>query len=354
MYGGSDPTFRYLRHRPVFRAAPPGSKVSPNIAGRDAAAFALGFQVFRSKRPGLAHRCLLAAEHVFDLADTSPGRLLTVVPFDFYPEAEWRDDMELGATELYFALADRGTRPGLPHTHATHYLRLAAHWARAYMDGPRDAGDVLNLYDVSGLAHAELVRAIRRAGDAGGLDVRPADLLGDMGTELDAAVAQGAKDPFGFGYRWAQWDTATHGAGMAVEASEYDQLTGTDAYAADARRWLGNILGANAWGSSFVVGDGSVFPHCMQHQVANIRGSLDGTAPVLRGAVVEGPNSFSAHGRLPGMRACPPSGVDRFARFDGHGAVFVDDVQSYDTVEPAIDLTAASPLAFARLAAGLL
>jgi hypothetical protein len=175
-----------------------------------------------------------------------------------------------------------------------------------------------------------------------------------MRKELDAAVAVGSREPFGFGFRWAQWDTATHGAGMAVEASEYDRLTGTSSYADDARRWLANILGANPWGASFVVGDGSVFPHCMQHQVANIAGSLDGSRPILRGAVVEGPNSFSAHGRLPRMRVCPPGGGDRFAPFDGHGAVFVDDVQSYDTVEPAIDLTAATPLAFARLAAGLL
>jgi endoglucanase len=141
---------------------------------------------------------------------------------------------------------------------------------------------------------------------------------------------------------------------MAVEASSYDQLTGTNTYTGAARRWLGNILGANAWGSSFIVGDGSEFPHCMQHQVANIVGSLDGSWPLLRGAVVEGPNSYSAHGRLPGMRACPPNGVDRFERFRGVHAVFVDNVQSYDTVEPAIDLTAASPLAFAREAAGLI
>jgi hypothetical protein len=45
------------------------------------------------------------------------------------------------------------------------------------------------------------------------------------------------------------------------------------------------------------------------------------------------------------VRACNAS--SRFARFNGHGAVFVDDVQSYNTVEPAIDLTASSPLAFA-------
>ena len=47
------------------------------------------------------------------------------------------------------------------------------------------------------------------------------------------------------------------------------------------------------------------------------------------------------------MRACPAGGGDAFARFNGSGAVFADDVQSYTTVEPAIDLTASSMLAFA-------
>jgi hypothetical protein len=46
------------------------------------------------------------------------------------------------------------------------------------------------------------------------------------------------------------------------------------------------------------------------------------------------------------MRRCPPGGGDAFARFDGT-AVFRDNVQSFATVEPAIDLTASSPLAFA-------
>ena len=32
-------------------------------------------------------------------------------------------------------------------------------------------------------------------------------------------------------------------------ASEYDQLTGTTAYADQSSRWLANILGANAWGT---------------------------------------------------------------------------------------------------------
>jgi endoglucanase len=47
------------------------------------------------------------------------------------------------------------------------------------------------------------------------------------------------------------------------------------------------------------------------------------------------------------MRTCPANGVDQFALFNGTSAVFQDNVQSFSTVEPAIDLTATSPLAFA-------
>ncbi|MGH2479378.1 MAG: hypothetical protein ACRDHW_06970 [Ktedonobacteraceae bacterium] len=72
-----------------------------------------------------------------------------------------------------------------------------------------------------------------------------------------------------------------------------------------------------------------------------------GQSPVLAGAAVEGPNSFAATGVVDGMRPCPASGVDQFALFNGTSAVFQDNVQSFSTVEPAIDLTATSPLAFA-------
>jgi hypothetical protein len=349
-YGGSDPRFRYIRHRPVFRAAPPGSPVSPNLAGRDAAAFAMCFQVFRVSAPALANRCLLAAEHIFDLADTNPsGNLLTLIPFSFYPESEWRDDLELGATELAMALQAGGLPAGLPHTNPSFYLTKAAHWANAYITGPSDATDTLNLYDVSGFAHYDLYRAILAAGDPAGLEVTRNDLLADLKRQLDAALAQAATDPFGFGFPWAQWDTTSHGAGLSVMASEYDALTNSGAYADHAIGWVGNILGANAWGSSLIVGDGKVFPNCIHHQIANIAGHLNGTAPVLAGAAVEGPNGTTYSGSVSGMNACPPNGSDRFGAYDGSGAKFTDNVESFSTVEPAIDLTAASPLAFAWL-----
>ena len=345
-YGGSDPLYRYIRNRPVFRAGPGGSPISPNLAGRDSAALALWYQVFHRTHPAFADRCLRSARHIFALADTDPkGRLLTAIPYDYYPETEWRDDLELGATELARAEMTAGRNPH-------RYLVAATRWARAYVDGPDDAADTLNLYDTSGLAHYELYRAIGHVHDRSGFAITRRGLLADMRKALDRAVAQSMTDPFRFGFGWAQWDTTTHGAGLSVMASEYDQLTGSRRYASIGTGWLDDILGANAWGSSLIIGDGTEYPHCPQHQVANIAGSLDGSAPLLAGAAVEGPNGETARGRLQHMRTCPGDGVDRFAQFN-NDALFKDDVQSYPTVEPAIDLTATSPLAFARQASGL-
>ncbi len=346
-YGGHNPLYRYIRHRPVFRAGPPGSPISPNLAGRDAAAFGLCFQVFRRSDRRLAARCLRAGEHIFALANTHPtGHLLTAIPWDFYPETQWRDDLELGAVELADALGDPGVPAGLPHRRPLYYLRQAARWARAYIAHSRHSADTLNLYDVSGLAHYELIRAIARFGDPRGLAVGRGALLADLQRELSMAVEIGRHDPFGFGFPWDVEDTGSHGFGLSVMASEYASLTGSQLYRTLSVRWLGNVLGANAWGVSLVIGDGARFPDCPQHQVANIAGSLNGHGPVLAGAVVEGPSNAATTGLLTHMRRCPANGADPFAAFNSK-AVFRDNVQSYSTVEPAIDLTASSPLAFA-------
>lgn len=354
-FQGCSSTFRFICHRPVFinTAGGAGALISPNLAGRMAASLAECFQVFKTSNVAYANQCLLSAEHIFDLANTAPsGNLLTAAPFSFYPETEWRDDLEFGATELYFALAGGGLPAGLPHTDPMFYLQKAASWANAYITGPNDAADTLNLYDVSGLAHFELYRALGLAGNPTGLATTQAALLADLKKQLDKAVTQAGTDPFGFGFTWAAYDTTSHGGGLVVMANEYDNLTGSTTYQAFAHRWLANVLGTNAWGTSLIVGDGITFPHCMQHQVANLVGSLNGTPPVLKGAAVEGPNSITTKGLVSGMVTCPANGVDVFAQFNGNGAVFQDNVQSFSTVEPAIDLTASSPLAFAWTIAG--
>lgn len=346
--------YEYICNRPVFQntAGGAGASISPNLAGRLAASLAECYQVFKTSNPSYADQCLLSAEHIFDLANTSPGTLLTTGPHDFYPETEWRDDLEFGATELYFALQPGSLPPGLLHTDPLFYLTAAANWAHAYITGPNDAADTLNLYDVTGLAHFELYRAISLAGNPTGLAVTQAALLADLKKQLDKAVTQAGKDPFGFGFPWNVYDTTSHGFGLVVMAHEYDNLTSGTTYAAYASRWLANVLGTNAWGTSLVVDDGSTFPLCMQHQVTNLIPSPPNGPPFLKGAVVEGPNSFAARGTLANMAACPPNGVDQFSQFNGNGAVYEDNVQSYSTVEPAIDLTASSFLAFSWVISG--
>jgi hypothetical protein len=273
-----------------------------------------------------------------------------VAPWGFYPEKEWRDDLELGAVELYFALAAGRPPAGLLHADPGYYLSRAADWAHAYITDPNDRTDTLNLYDVSGLAHFELYRAIALAGKPR-LKVSQADLLADLAGQIAASVAA-AQDPFGAGYNWSYGDTTSHLAGLSVMAKEYAWLTGDPLYETLSRRWLANVFGANAWGTSLIIGVGSTFPDCPQHQVANILGSLTGGTPVLAGAAVQGPNSAASSGLLSGMRACPPGGGDRFRAFNGRGAVYEDNVQSFTTVEPAIDLTATSMLMYAWQIAG--
>ena len=368
-YNGCTSRYRYICHRPVFISpasvnssgqVQANALISPNLAGRVAADLALCYHTYRTSNTTYANQCLLSAEHIFDLANTAPsGNLLTVIPFSFYPESEWRDDLEWGAVELYFALQGAtGLPTGLPHTDPNYYLQQAAHWANAYITGPNDAADTLNLYDVTGLAHFELYRALTLASNPNGtgLETNQAALVADLQKQLNKAIAQSGTDPFGFGFPWNTYDTTSHGAGLAVMAAEYTFLNGPAlnggiAPADYANRQLANILGANAWGTSLIVNDGSTFPLCMQHQVTNLVPTPPNGPPFLSGAAVEGPNSIAAKGTLSGMVACPPNGVDVFAQFNGK-AVYKDFVQSYSTVEPAIDLTASSPLAFAWQIAG--
>lgn len=355
-YGRTNPHDVYIRHPPVFRAGPPGAPISPNLAGRLAADFALCYRIFRVSDAGYARRCLRSAETVYALAGTHwKGHLLTVLPFDFYGETSWRDDMMLGATELALALRSAGHAAlpaGLPVRSANRYLADAARWARQWMGSSSAHSDTLNLYDVSALADFELYGALGRAHQR--LAVTKAALLANLRGQIRKAIGIAMADPFGFGFAWDQWDTTAHGIGLSVMASEYDALTGRQTYAEWGQRWLDDVLGTNAWGVSLIVGDGTVFPDCMQHQVTNLIGSHDGMPPVLAGAVVEGPNSFAATGAVANMRPCSASapGNVPYAAFRGHRAVFRDDVQSYSTVEPAIDLTALSPMAFAWLQAG--
>ena len=284
----------FVKYRPAFQAGPAGSKISPNLAGRLAADFGLCSQVMRGKDAALADRCLLAGEHVLALADPAPTPpLLTTAPHDYYPESAWQDDLELGATEMSSALAAAGTLPpGLPVTDPKVYLGQAASWAKAYLSSRFDGGDSLNLYDVSALAHRELVGAITGQGSPPGLAVTTAQLVGNLRAQLAAGAKQGQSDPFDLGVVYGKNgpDLVPHALGLALTAQWLEDLAADGRYAAFGTAQRDFVLGANAWGKLVRHRSGPGVPALSQHRIANLAGHLDGTPPVLLGAVGDGPS----------------------------------------------------------------
>jgi len=338
----------YVEYRPVFEAAPPGRPVSPDLAGRFAADFALGAQLDAATRPQQARRLLAEARGVYAMAQTAHvGSIVTTFPHDYYPGSQWKSDMAWGAAEIALADEALGSRPGLLRRD----LGTAARWARAYIaQGHPAAGDTFNLYDTGAVAEADLLQAIRHA--PGTPVIAPVALLDDLAAQLRVGEHWARTEPFGLGSALGSSDASPHAFGLAITNALYQRSGGSGAFAAFAQQQLDFALGANAWGSSFVVGAGSTFPHCMQSEIANLAGSLTGRGAIQLGAVTDGPSSlgnFTGLGTVPGMKACS---AGNFKPFNNAVAGYEDNVVSWPSVEPADDYTAGSLLAFALGAGG--
>jgi len=352
--GDPGPTAYYVKYRPVFEAAPPGQKVSPDLAGRFAADFALGAQLeAKAGDPGGAAELLYRARTVYaDAKTTDVGQIVTTYPYDYYPGTEWKSDMLWGAAEI--ALADEAT--GASAAQLQTDLGTAAYWARQYIaQGHPADGDTFNLYDNGAVAEAELLQAMK---DAGGTAViSPSTLLNDMAAQLRTGEDWAKGDPFELGTQLGASDAAPHAFGLYTTDALYQMYGGGGQFEAFAQQQLNFALGANAWGSSFVVGAGSTYPRCMQSEIANLAGSLTGQAEngqgIQLGAATDGPSStsnFEGLGTVSGMKAC---GAGDYTPFDTATASYEDNVVSWPSVEPADDYTAGSLMAFALGAAGL-
>lgn len=337
----------YLYARPVFRAGPPGSKLSPNLAGRLAAAFALCAQVYKTLEPPRSSACLLHAEHVLALADTSPsGELLTTSPHEDYPEVEWRDDLELGAAEIAIALALGATAPNLPITDASTYLDQALQWSRAYRKSANAGARPLGVFDVAALAHRELWYAAKHANPPRDLSADVPGLLADLELQIAPAIASAKSERFGSGVPLGTADVVPRSLALAIEASIHDELVaGAPELAVFQERQIEYVLGVNPWGVSFfgVSGDS---PSCPYHPMANLMSS----AQPIAGAILPGPVSPKiAKPPFPqpdGLVPCssPVMSVDA-DRFD---VAFADDPANSASGEPTIEDAALAYLAFTR------
>jgi hypothetical protein len=327
----------YQRYRPVFRAADPGERLSPNLAGRVAAAFALGAQVEAGTDPARARHYLATAAQVFGLARTeNVGDLVTAQPVNFYPEHTWTDDLAAAAAEL--ALAGQA----LGDSRAAGWARQAAHWAAV---NTRDGGTAaLSVYDLSVLADAETARVLA-AFPLKNPEIDLNRLALDLRTRLDAAVKAAAADPMGAAGGLGGSDYAARHLGYAITANLYQNLTGDDRYHAFGTSQRGIALGANGWGTSLVVGAGTTYPRCPHDQIASL--TTGKGVPKMVGAVVNGPNRAEHVDELLGLAESGSCAGDSFEAYDRTDFRYTDSTRVSATSEPSIDFTATGMLAFA-------
>jgi endoglucanase len=350
--GNPGPSAYYVKYRPVFAAAAPGQSVSPDLAGRFAADFGLGAQLTARHNLPAARQLLSLARSVYAMAQTTNvTSIVTTFPYDYYGGTEWKSDMLWGAAEL--ALADEAL--GAPASQIRADLLVAGKWARAYIaQGHHPGGDTLNLYDTGAIGEGELLRAIQQAhsdthaaaSEWNGV-VGARSVLADLAAQLSVGERNAKGDPFDFGGQLGATDASPHAFGLYITNALYREYGGGSHFTAFAQQQLNFALGANGWGSSFVVGAGTTYPRCMQSEIANLAGSLTGSGDIQLGAVTDGPNSpssFVGLGAVSGMRPCAVGG---FAPFNTKSAGYEDNVVSWPSVEPADDYVANSLLAFA-------
>lgn len=209
--------------RLVFRAASPGERISPDLAGKVAAVFALAA---RTGVGGEGARLLDQAVRVYARADRQPRELTTAYPSSFCPEQSYQDEMELAAVEPASAAK------GLGDPRADEWAREADGWAAVYL-GASTKG-TLGIGDVSALAHADLVRLF----DAGARaeKVMRADLVADLGLQLEEGRSRANEDLF---------HTVADHTGFG---SVHRESTGADTYLGRRRGVATGHWGANAWG----------------------------------------------------------------------------------------------------------
>jgi endoglucanase len=285
-----------------------------STAGKYAAAFALGAQLFGERDSVFARRLAARARAVFVLGAAHPGVCQTAparAPY-FYEEDDWADDMELGAVELY-ALTRQPT-----------YLSAALEYAALEPVSPwmgQDTARHYQWYPWHNNGHYEIWRA--------GPD-SARRLMAEYYRRGLEAVAGRARNGFRIGIPFI-WCSNNLVASFATQANFYRRMTGDSSYLAYETAALDWLLGTNPWGVSMVIGLGSTYPR-MPHSVVAQQLGFE-----LTGGLVDGPVYRSIFEHLRGIRLL---GADRYAPFNTGFIVYHDDVGDYSTNEPIMDGTA--------------
>src|SRR6266542_1378682 len=297
-----------------------------NLAGRYAAAMALGYQIWKTdpRLHDYAQKSLRAGKEVYALGKAKEGvqQGISYGVFCWYEEKIWADDMEWGAAELLRATGN------------TRYLRDAKRYAllaasESWM-GRAETGHY-QFYPFMNLGHLRLYDLV---------DTRFQNILAAYYREgIERCLQAGENNPYRAGVPFI-WCSNNLVVALATQCWAYESMTGDGRYrefAAKQRDWL---FGRNPWGISMftgIPGDGT-YPkdvHLFSNAILK---------RMVRGGLVDGPVYRKVFLTLKGVTIAEP---DPFAAFQDERAVYHDDIRDYSTNEPTMDGTAAAILLWA-------
>jgi hypothetical protein len=297
-----------------------------NIAGRYAAAMALGYQIWKDdprERP-YAERLLRAGREVYTLGKQHEGVQQGnsyKAPYR-YEESTWTDDMEWGAAELF-----RATREGAYLDDACRYAELAA--AESWMG--REQTRHYQFYPFMNVGHYRL-RGVAQPEWYDRLD-------GYYREGIERCAAASETNPYRIGVPFI-WCSNNLTVAIATQCLLYERMTGDVRYRPLAAAHVDWLLGCNPWGYSMFteIPTGGVFASDVH---------LFGIGLLKRpvcGGLVDGPVYRRIFQSLRGVSITEP---DALAAFQDVRAVYHDDIQDYSTNEPTMDGTASAILMWA-------
>lgn len=297
-----------------------------NLAGRYAAAMALGYQIWKNDPlwPSFAGKLLRAGKEVYELGRAQEGVQQGNsygAPYR-YAETTWADDMEWGAAELF-----RATNDPRYLQDAKRYAMLAG--SESWM-GKQEAGHY-QYYPFMNVGHFRLYELV---------DARMQKQLAAYYKEgIERTMKQGNDNPYRIGVPFI-WCSNNLTVALATEAALYERMTGDHRYREFATKHFDWLLGRNPWGVSMFTGipENGHYPKDV-HLFTNAL-----LKRMVRGGLVDGPVYRRVFQGLRGVSIREP---DPLAAFQDERAVYHDDIDDYSTNEPTMDGTASAILLFA-------
>ena len=300
-----------------------------NLAGRSAAALALGAKVWMKNNidENDSKKYLRAAQELYTMAKEKEGYQQGNsfgAPYR-YNEDTWTDDMEWAAAELY-----RATGEVEFLNDAKHYAELTGElsWIQ------KDTTAHYQHYPFLNIGHYSLYELVD--------EEFKKKLAGYYKNGIDQTLIRAGKNVYNNGVPFI-WCSTNLTVDLILQIILYEKMTGNmqyHSYLIDLRDWL---FGRNPWGVSFFMNIPIAGPY--PKDVHTSTWAL--TKKEVPGGLVDGPIYFKIFQSLKGLQL---THEDAYSKFQNEYVVYHDDIGDYSTNEPTMDGTACAIMLIAYLA----